>query len=120
VKLKFAEDFSDFVGNVPPKTELRLAQQTVISLYPTAVKEWNDVIASFDKLRTQPEPEISPEKAEDDLAAWLDDMDGEPEAHPEAFIHPVLNNNHVGLYRCSWCGNPSAILRKCSGCEKTR
>ena len=24
------------------------------------------------------------------------------------------------LYRCSWCGNPSAVLKKCGGCGKKR
>jgi len=120
-KLKFADDFSIFIGNTPPRTELRLAQQTVVSLYAAAVNEWGDVIVRFDNLTTEEEPSISPEKADDDLAAWLDDMDGgHHEAHTETFSHPVLNNDHVALYRCSWCGNPSAVLRKCSGCEKTR
>ena len=121
MKLKFADDFSVFIGSTPPRTELRLAQQNIVSLYTAAVKEWGDVIVRFDDLTTDEEPSISPEKAEDDLAAWLDDMDGgHHEAHTEMFSHPVLNNNHVALYRCSWCGNPSAVLRKCSGCAKTR
>lgn len=122
-KLKFADDFSTFAGNLPPKTELRLAQQTAVSLYPAAVKEWGEVILRFDKLRTNGEPSMSPEKAEDDLAAWLDDLhaeSGEQELHSEMFSHPVLNHDHVALYRCSWCGNPSAVLRKCSRCMKTR
>jgi hypothetical protein len=121
--LKFADDFSIFVGNTPPKTELRLAQQSIISLYPAAVKEWGKVIARFDSFKTKEEPSISPGKAEDDLAAWLDDLhmdSGEQEAHPETFSHPVFNSDHVALYRCSWCGNSSAVLRKCSGCTKTR
>jgi hypothetical protein len=123
IKLKFADDFSIFAGNVPPKTELRLAQQNVVNLYGAAVNEWGEIIARFDKLNTNKEPSISPEKAEDDLAAWLDELhidSGEQESHPEMFSHPVLNNDHIALYRCSWCGNPSAVLRKCSGCAKTR
>lgn len=122
-KLKFADDFSTFIGNAPPKTELRLAQQNVINLYPAAVNEWGDIIARFDNLRINEEPSISHGKAEDDLAAWLDDLrmdSGEQEANPETFSRPVLNSDHVTLYRCSWCGNPSAALRKCSGCAKTR
>jgi len=122
-KLKFTDDFSICAGNLPPKTELRLAQQTVVSLYAAAVNEWGGVIARCDNLTTKEEPSISLEKAEDDLAAWLDDLHmdgGDQEAYPETFSHPVLNHDHVALYRCSWCGNPSAVLRKCSRCTKTR
>lgn len=122
-KLKFADDLSNFVGGPPAKTELRLAQQTIISLYPSAVKEWGDVIIRFDNILTTKEPEISSEKVEDDLAAWLDDMhkeDGEPEILEEMLSHPVLSQDCVALYRCSYCSNPSAALRKCSGCAKTR
>ena len=35
-------------------------------------------------------------------------------------MHPRVNPNTVELYRCTWCKNPSAALRKCSGCGKTR
>ncbi|KAJ3998110.1 hypothetical protein F5050DRAFT_1294699 [Lentinula boryana] len=27
--------------------------------------------------------------------------------------------NSVLLYQCSWCNNPSAVLKKCSGCFET-
>lgn len=121
--LRVADDFSYFAGNDPPKTELRMALQTVITLYPTASGEWSDVIARFDNLRTQKEPPISPEKAEDDLAAWLENLhedDGELKIQAEVPPHPVFDNDHVVLFRCSWCGCPSAILRKCGGCHEAR
>ncbi|OBZ77723.1 hypothetical protein A0H81_02629 [Grifola frondosa] len=92
--------------------------------YPAAVKEWGDFIARFDKLdaTVDDHPDISPSKAEDDLAAWLDNlrMDDGEEEHPHHCAHPKINTNSVALYRCSWCGNPSAVLRKCAGCGKTR
>jgi len=91
--LRIADDFSYFAGNDPPKTELRMALQTVITLYPTASGEWSDVIARFDNLRTQKEPPISPEKAEDDLAAWLENLhedDGELKIQAEAPPIPCL------------------------------
>ncbi|KAI0262799.1 hypothetical protein BC834DRAFT_844928 [Gloeopeniophorella convolvens] len=37
-----------------------------------------------------------------------------------SYMHPRAGVNDVALYRCSWCGAPSAVLRKCSGCQKTR
>ena len=82
----------------PPLTELRLAQQTVVNLYPSAVSEWGEVIARFDKLGTNEEPSMPSEKAEDDLALWLDDLDmdsGEQESHPEMFGLPVLDIGQI-------------------------
>jgi hypothetical protein len=115
---------------------MRLSQQTVVRLYPSAVKEFGDVIARAGTPHT-----VSQEKLQDDLATWLEDMhvdDGEHDSKLSG-VHPVININHVALYRCSWCGNPSAVLGKCldpssillpglcslrshlgSGCTKTR
>ncbi|KAJ7098295.1 hypothetical protein C8R44DRAFT_811280 [Mycena epipterygia] len=110
-KLKIADDFSNWIGVPPPKTNLRLTQQTVVRLFPDAAEEWGEFMASNSRLEA---PAPSAEKAEDDLAAWLGDLHIEDE-QPQTF-----NTSHVGLYRCSWCGNPSAVLRKCAGCSKTR
>lgn len=65
---------------------------------------------------------------ENDLAAWLarveiEGTEGElpvtsqwkTNASEAARIEP-----RTGLYRCSFCGNPSAALRKCSSCNQTR
>ncbi|KAG0707957.1 hypothetical protein DFH29DRAFT_979573 [Suillus ampliporus] len=122
-KLGHAKEFSILLGTIPPKTQLRLTQQNIVKHYPTAVREWKDLVARFDD-ETKDEGTISLEKAEDDLAAWLDDLHleqgEEDEAHPQRCSHPRVSPNTVALYRCSWCGNPSAALRKCSGCEKAR
>ncbi|KAG1741461.1 uncharacterized protein EDB91DRAFT_1130575 [Suillus paluster] len=122
-KLGHAEEFSILLGTIPPKTQLRLTQQNIVKRYPTAVREWKDLVARFDE-ETKDEHTISLEKAEDDLAAWLDDLhleQGETdETRPQRCSHPRVSPNTVALYRCSWCGNPSAALRKCSGCEKAR
>jgi len=122
-KLGHADEFSLLLGINPPKTQLRLAQQNIIKRYPTAVIEWKDLVKRFDD-ETMDDCGISLEKAEDDLAAWLDevhlDQGEEDEPHPTRCSRPRVSPNTVALYRCSWCGNPSAALRKCSGCEKAR
>ncbi|KAG2111771.1 hypothetical protein BD769DRAFT_1630248 [Suillus cothurnatus] len=122
-KLGYADEFSILLGTIPPKTQLRLTQQNIVKRYPTAVQEWKDLIARFDEVMMDERP-ISLEKAEDDLAAWLDDLHidqgEEDECQPQRCSHPRISPNTVALYRCSWCGNPSAALRKCSGCEKAR
>lgn len=122
-KLGHADEISVLVGITPPKTQLRLAQQNIVKRYPTAGKEWKDLVARFDE-EAMDEGAISLETAEDDLAAWLDEIHLDPEeeddSYPKRCSHPRVSPNNVALYRCSWCGNPSAALRKCSGCEKAR
>ncbi|KAJ7731107.1 hypothetical protein DFH07DRAFT_929368 [Mycena maculata] len=117
-KLKIADDFSDWIGIPPPKTNLRLTQQTVVRLFPEATKEWGEFIGN--SLAIMSQPTLSTEKVEDDLAAWLDDVhiEGKPDDH--CHEPATFSSSRVELYRCSWCGNPSAILRKCGGCSKAR
>ncbi|CAA7268445.1 unnamed protein product [Cyclocybe aegerita] len=126
-KLKIADQFSEFMGVPPSKTNLRLAQQAAIKHYPLGVKEFSRIYEGLDKIKAKDAPEISNEKLEDDLAAWLEDMrleDGTLEERTRCggFGHgeTKVNFDKVTMYRCSWCGNPSAVLRKCSGCAKTR
>ncbi|TFK49395.1 hypothetical protein OE88DRAFT_1737014 [Heliocybe sulcata] len=121
-KVELAEEFSRFYGYPVPDTLTRLTRQTVLSLYTVAVAEWSSIIRRFDEEIDGHDPsELSKERREDDLAAWLDDVHlHEHQSHAESCSHPRVNVNDVSLYRCSWCGNPSAVLRKCSGCSKTR
>jgi hypothetical protein len=125
-KLKIADEFNIHAGIPPPKTNGRLVQQTIVKLYPEAVKEWNDTILRFDFEAPDMDtvaPSVSSGTADDDLANWLGnielDDDGD-ETHSDHCTHPKINKDKVGLYRCSFCGNPSAILRKCGGCTKVR
>ncbi|OBZ78395.1 hypothetical protein A0H81_02619 [Grifola frondosa] len=123
-KLDLADQFSNFLCLPIKKTQLRLTRQLIMELYPAAVTEWGDFIARFDRLdaAVDDHSHISSSKAEDDLAAWLNNLradDGE-EDYPQYCAHPRINANSVMLYHCSWCGNPSAVLRKCGGCGKTR
>ena len=93
---------------------MRLGQQTVVQLYSSAVKEFGSVIAKAES--SEACMPVAREKLEDGLAAWLNDMhvgDGDHDSKLSG-LHPIINTNHVALYRCSWCGNPSAVLRKCA------
>ncbi|PPQ78318.1 hypothetical protein CVT25_011689 [Psilocybe cyanescens] len=121
-KLKAADDFSTFIGVPPPKTNLRLAQQAAIKYYPAAIKEFSRVYDILDKAKGA-EGSTAPnqDRLENDLAAWLDDMkleDGTMEdigARCQGSTnHAKVNYDQITLYRCSWCGNPSAVLRKCT------
>ncbi|TFY78414.1 hypothetical protein EWM64_g5600 [Hericium alpestre] len=123
-RLDKADEFAKFMGKTISKTQMRLACMTFIDRMQNAWKEWGDFVTYFsDPVRR----EISPAKAEDDLAAWLERLDIEdPDAvgfhdrNHGHVTHPSLNLNDVELYRCSWCRNPSANLKKCGGCAKTR
>ncbi|KAJ7089251.1 hypothetical protein B0H15DRAFT_840062 [Mycena belliarum] len=118
-KLKIADDFSNWIGVSPPKTQLRLTQQTVVRLFPEASEEWGEFVAKSSRSDVA---SSSPEKAVDDLAAWLGDahLEGEDDDHGHSHKSATFNSANLELYRCSWCRNPSAALRKCAGCSKTR
>nr|VWP00492.1 Serine hydroxymethyltransferase (EC [Ganoderma boninense] len=107
------------------RTQMRLAREMLLRLYPKAIDEWGAWIQRFDELDAHADRHkpISSTQADDDLAAWLENMkleDGADDPMHRECTHPRISVNNVSLYRCSWCGNPSAVLRKCGGCGKTR
>ncbi|KAF9260549.1 hypothetical protein L218DRAFT_962365 [Marasmius fiardii PR-910] len=117
-RIKFTHDFAKFTGLPLPKTNLRLAQDTVVDNFKTALEEWGEVVERMEG--SGEARKVDSDKIVDDLSAWLDDLrldNGEQEPRR---AHPKINTNHVLLYHCSWCGSPSAVLRKCSGCGLTR
>lgn len=101
---------------------MRLARELVTSKYQKAVAEWGSVVARIDGPNADEALADSEARAEDNLSAWLQGrpVEGEEDEDSKWCAHPVTNMNSVALYRCSYCGNPSAVLRKCSGCGKTR
>ncbi|KAI0071533.1 hypothetical protein K474DRAFT_1652388 [Panus rudis PR-1116 ss-1] len=146
-KLEISRIAAEWIGHPPKRTQLRLTREMVVSKYVNAVKEWGDFIIRLDKMNDEPERllEKLASRADDYLQAWLDnhpieDEDGNDsatstngagnEGHDHDHGHSCgedhsarrkkNNLSHVDLYRCSHCGNPSAVLRKCGGCGKTR
>lgn len=111
------------MGVPPPKTNLRLAEKAAVKYYASGVREFSRVFAELDKYKVNnqkaPEPSPASEQVEDDLESWLDEMhleDGTREQFMRCGSHsgrPKVIYEDVVLYRCSWCGNPSAGLRKC-------
>lgn len=118
-KLKIADEFSKYFGGRPPNTNLRLAQQAVVKHYSQAMKEFSRVFEELDNIKTKDAPAVDHEKLEDDLETWLEDMrleDGTLEQKLRCGASEnvrKVNIENVELYRCSWCGNPSAALKKC-------
>jgi len=108
------------MGVPPPKTTLRLSQQAAVKHYPGAVKEFSRVFEELDRVKPSSSAQaLDQDKIEDDLATWLEDIKLEDGTVEETMRcgatnhRPKVDYNHVTLYRCTWCGNPSAVLRKC-------
>ncbi|OCH85948.1 hypothetical protein OBBRIDRAFT_807128 [Obba rivulosa] len=122
-KIDLADQIMTFIGHPPKRTQLRLTRELILRIYPSATREWAETIGRFDVLSSAADdPPIDASQAEDSLAAWLEKLhvgEGEEQV-PERCTHPRISTNSVELYRCSWCRNPSAMLRKCGGCGKTR
>lgn len=100
-----------------------------MSQMSAASKEWGDVVVAIADLHSYKSKKesraIEPDKAEDDLAAWLENThieenDASSTGPRTCMTHSSLHFNNVPLYQCSWCESTSAVLRKCSRCEKAR
>ncbi|GJE93743.1 hypothetical protein PsYK624_099040 [Phanerochaete sordida] len=119
-KLDMTREFEKFFGTPDSKTQLRLVRDIVRQRYERAEREWRDFLARLDTLHGSAEAEQrSAAHAGDNLAAWLEGL-GVEDHDTHHCSHPSLNTSHAELWHCSHCHNPSAVLRKCSGCGKTR
>ncbi|KAJ3855420.1 hypothetical protein EV368DRAFT_72312 [Lentinula lateritia] len=121
-KLSESDDFTRAFSQPIPNTQLRLAQAAIVEQYSAAVSEWEEVILRLNNSSTK-QPEVLPdsEKVQNNLNDFLNDLQLHDESPAKRVAaHPKVNLNSVLLYQCSWCKNPSAMLKKCSGCSQTR
>ena len=147
---KQSDEFARLLGLGPRNIVWRIVQETVRKHFAEATDKYAQLFVraaeTFDNLAAA-KPDA--EKGKDDLAAWLDDLhldcdEGCAESHShgtpkdraqksgdvgeksrktewEKYVsNTKLSGNMVALHRCSRCGNPSAILKKCSGCSMAR
>ena len=122
---------------------MNLTWELILELYTPGATEWGDLVRRFDEQdRFVEESETAPSaaQAEDELAAWLGNIDlDEEHEHDHDYDRHGHGHGHgdygarranapsdadkgtrgYKLHRCSWCGNLSAVLRKCGGCAKT-
>ena len=125
-KLDTTREFIKFFGFPDSKTQLRLTREIIMGRYQQADAEWHDFIAHMDRSGYVSHEEAqrrSAMKAGDNLAAWLEGIhvaDDDVVFNAHHGLHPSLNSSSAAMLRCSYCHNPSAALRKCSGCAKTR
>jgi hypothetical protein len=126
-KRELAGEFLELTGIPHQKTFPILTARTVLDHYGPGVKEWGTVVERLNEvIESSPEYEQhkpAPTTAEDkehELAAWLNNLDLEGEDEEGEGAHGCVNPKaRVELYRCTHCGNPSAVLRKCR-CNKVR
>ncbi|KAH8116088.1 hypothetical protein DFH11DRAFT_1542860 [Phellopilus nigrolimitatus] len=148
-KLKIAYELNAHFGRQISKTQTRLAWEMLLARTSHAAKQWDaDISRICARMQSSdangPSLGDAQEKAEDYLAAWLDEPSvgddedegdvaarkeqvfghthrhGRAHAHHRARAPEVPSKSSTALYRCAWCNAPSAILKKCSGCEKAR
>lgn len=130
-KLDLSRQFMQFIDVPVKKTQLHLTREMIIRLYPGAAKNYASFIENLDTLHitTEKSQEKSAEKAEDTLAAWIDGfhIDDAEKGEGGHYRHRCgtykvasISKTNLELYRCSHCESPSAVLRKCGGCGKTR
>ncbi|KAJ3498772.1 hypothetical protein NLJ89_g10174 [Agrocybe chaxingu] len=118
-KVKTAEQFAEFMGVQPDRFDFYLAQKAALKHYAQGVAEFSRVYEDLDRAKSQQaSPTVTQAQTEDALAAWLDDVrleDGSRAfpSHCEVNRGTKVNFDSVTMYRCSWCGNPSALLKKC-------
>lgn len=118
----------ELTGIPHQKTFPILTAGTVLDHYEPGVREWGSVVERLNEvIESSPEYEYhkpaptTKEDKEHELAAWLNnlDLEGEEEEDFHECTNPRANPKRVELYRCTHCGNPSAVLRKCK-CNKVR
>ncbi|OSD08264.1 hypothetical protein PYCCODRAFT_1379740 [Trametes coccinea BRFM310] len=138
-KMKTSSEFMKHMGYPIARTQLNLARGLMLDHYTEGAREWGAFVKHFDDLDRDFQQEHAAslaEDAEDDLVEWLDKIDlgsdeeGGSHNHGHAHVHGSGRQHTVPqakgdksdheLYRCSWCRNPSAVLRKCGGCGNTR
>ena len=119
-RLDVAKQFNTFLGRKHPDNHLELTADYVLGHYKEASAEWGAIIARLDASEpSEYQAQIRSEsKAGDNLASWLAGLHVAGEDEPTKFdVHSTSGNNardNSYLYRCTYCNNPSAVLRKCS------
>lgn len=121
-------EFLKITGVPPQESQAVLALRSLLQHMDTGNLEWGPPMMKISQLlanewdykhKNNPVPE-NVERRMDELTAWLEKLDVESgESKQTHCVNPKVNPNRVVLYRCTHCGNPSAVLRKCK-CGKVR
>ncbi|KLO10590.1 hypothetical protein SCHPADRAFT_832329 [Schizopora paradoxa] len=128
-KLVVAEAYARHLGYPVKTTNVRRTRDIIFSRMAAANLEWGEAVArySYEAEREK----LSSLVTESNLSAWLEnknlkddgdesDSNSPPSTDREHLTHPKFDPSGIKLYRCSWCSNASAGLKKCRGCEAAR
>lgn len=127
--IEVSEKFSVIINNpwAWRKTYIYLTHKAVLEHLEPSQAEFSDIFDAADKRRAV-EHCLTPteDQLQDHLDAWferinLDDQKADPDLRGTG---PPVDNRQIRfrleagrcdimMYRCSWCSNPSAALRKC-------
>lgn len=121
-------EFLQITGVAPQESQAVLALRSLLQYMNVGNLEWGPPMMKINQLladewdykqKDDPVPESVGRRMEE-LTAWLEKLDIEPGGPTQTHhVNPKVNPNRVVLYRCTHCGTPSAILRKCK-CGKVR
>lgn len=109
-------------------TQMRQARQIIMDRLEPAWQAWGDVIVRLSAAAQNGAEvhQVRPDKAEEDFITWLErevedpDVRGNaPQDYSDQSSARSVDMKAVELYRCSWCRNPSAVLKRCKGCGGT-
>ncbi|KAF9653747.1 hypothetical protein BDM02DRAFT_3182742 [Thelephora ganbajun] len=127
-KRDLAVEFLRITGVPPQESQAVLALRSLLQHMNVGNLEWGPPMMKINQLlanewdykhKNNPVPE-NVERRMDELTAWLEKLDIDPaESKQTHCVNPKVNPNRVVLYRCTHCGTPSAVLRRCK-CGKVR
>ncbi|KAF8582529.1 hypothetical protein K439DRAFT_142344 [Ramaria rubella] len=124
-KQKVADEMKAFIHSAPiAKTGFRLAREDILRYYASASVEWASVISRFENppSETTSQALIVSRSPAEELAEWLNgtSLDDESEEPRKYCVQSNVDQDGLELWKCSHCGNPSAMLKKCTRCAKAR
>lgn len=126
-----AEEYARHLGYVVEKTNIRMTRDAIFTRMSAASREWGEAVSRYSYEGDR--KDRSGLVAESNLAAWMENLNLIEEEDADAaqshassherehMSHPKFDPSDVkNLYRCSWCSNASAALKKCRQCEAAR
>lgn len=132
-KLAYNTRMLEYLQFSIPRNQLRLTRELLLDLFPKKCVEWFPMIERLDKIdpdgasyhhrpSTAARGDGGVASTDNGLEAWLEGLrlEDDPDDGHAMCRHPKISLSKVALYRCSYCRNPSAKLKRCSGCGKTR
>lgn len=131
-RLKLVERVSSVIWSPIVGTTAKLTWDLISATYTAAAKEWDPI---FDE-RSQQEPASASERqgraAEQEAPDGLEDLVENLVLSPDHQVNPDedswrthafslhLDEDMLEMITCSYCGNPSAQVRKCGRCGGVR